>query len=143
MANSEAMRAEFLAVNTDISPSAKTQQSLDQVFIEDLILEASIGVYKHELTQKQPVQINIIIDLSPLQTEASYAITNIVCYDQICRGVKAILDSGHIDLVETLAENIASLCLNFQRVLCVDVRVSKPRAIQETTHVGVRIVRVK
>ncbi len=143
MTNNDIRLATFRRGGAEITPLAETQQSMDQVFIEDLTLEASIGVYQHELTKKQPVQINIVMDLSPLERGASYNIGNIVCYDQTCQGVKAILDNGHIGLVEDMAEKIAAYCLEHIRVLRVDVRVSKPRAIKQTTHVGVRIVRVK
>ncbi len=115
--------------------------ALDRVFIHDLVLDASIGIYQSELLRLQPVNISIDMDLDPIGATAPHHRDNIVCYDRITQGVKAIIDEGHIGLVEMLAERIAAFCLEQSRVAHVSVAVSKPEAIAEARSVGVFIVR--
>ncbi len=133
----------------DIFPTSRqlatsaAQVVWDRVFIHDLVLDASIGIYQNELSRLQPVNISIDMDLDPIGAIASHHRDNIVCYDRITQGVKAIIDEGHIGLVEMLAERIAAFCLEQSRVAHVSVAVSKPEAIAEAGSVGVFIVRYR
>ena len=55
--------------------------------------------------------------------------------------VKDLLSRGHVQLVETLAEDIAAMCLADTRVLEVTVEIEKPEAIEEARAVGVALTR--
>jgi dihydroneopterin aldolase len=70
-------------------------------------------------------------------------IDNVVCYEKIANAIKTIVNSGHVHLVETLAENIAEMNLQDPRVSCVRVRVEKLEAIENTTSVGIEIERYR
>lgn len=109
------------------------------VFVRDLVLGASIGVYKHEKRTAQPVRINIdlAVDESPVDDD----VRNVVDYQKVIDGVAAILDAGHINLVETLAERIAEMCLADRRVASTRVRVEKLNVAPEAAAVGVEIER--
>lgn len=124
-------------------PADNLSMETDQIFVEDLVLQARIGVYEHEIGTHQPVVINIELSLSPVATGQEYGLNNIVCYDQICQGIKAIVDRGHIGLIETLAEEIAALCLTPLRAQKVMVKISKPKAIQQAAAAGICITRLK
>ncbi len=116
---------------------------MDQIFVEDLVVQSLIGIYEHELENTQPIKINIELSLTPLSGHGKYKLNDIVCYDQICKGIIAIIDRGHIDFIETLAEEIAALCLRFNRAQKVMVKISKPKAIKQADAAGVRILRIK
>lgn len=113
----------------------------DRVFIHDLVVDASIGLYDDEMLQTQPVQLSIDMDLLPLQEQATKE--TIVCYDTLSSQIEAMIAEGHIDLVETLAERIAELCLARSRVFRVTVSVAKPEAVKTAAAVGARITRSK
>jgi len=68
---------------------------------------------------------------------------DVVCYDRMTQGVRAIIAEGHIKLVETLAERVADLVLSHPMVLSVFVRIVKPNAIAEAEAAGVEIIRTK
>ncbi|MEM9619224.1 MAG: dihydroneopterin aldolase, partial [Pseudomonadota bacterium] len=68
---------------------------------------------------------------------------DVVCYDKLTEGVRAIISEGHIKLVETLAERVADLALSHPMVLGVMVRIVKPNAIAEADAAGVEIFRAK
>jgi dihydroneopterin aldolase len=124
-------------------PGSNTLVEPDQIFINDLVLDASIGVYDFELTITQPVKFNIVLDIDQISPDEAHEKKNIVCYDTICQGIKAIVDEGHVGLVETLAERVADLCLQSRRARKVIVSVAKPNAIASAAGVGIRIVRTK
>ena len=116
---------------------------LDQILIEGLVLDAYIGVFDFEQGKTQPVRFDILVDIQPLTKEASHETHNVVRYDHIIADVKSILSSGHVDLVETLAEQVAKACLSYERASQVSVTVAKLEAIDEAKAVGVRITRRK
>lgn len=113
----------------------------DQVIIEDLILDAFIGVFDHEYTAKQALRFDITVDVAPLTSADDHDVNNIVRYDHIIADIQALLARGHVDLVETLAEDIAALCLAYVRAEQVTVTVAKLEAFEEAGAVGVRITR--
>ena len=62
-------------------------------------------------------------------------------YDLITDGIRLLIGSGHVALVETLAERIATMVLNHPRVTKVVVRVQKLETGSGT--VGVEIERTR
>ena len=112
-----------------------------QVFIRDLILPCNIGVHRHELTAPQRVRINLDLTVRDGDIPINDSLRNVVCYGEVVTGVRAIVDAGHINLVETLAERLAGFCLTDSRVECVRVRVEKLDVFPDVASVGTEIVR--
>ncbi|MFQ5535378.1 MAG: dihydroneopterin aldolase [Sphingomonadales bacterium] len=120
---------------------ADADRAIRHVFVRDLELPAHIGVYEHEKGAVQLVRINV--DLSVLESSGPLddSLQNAVCYEQIVDKIRVILQQGHINLAETLAERIADAALEDKRVVSVQVRVEKPDAVREAASVGVEIER--
>lgn len=114
---------------------------LDQILLEGLVLPAFIGVFEHEYGASQSVRFDVTVDILPLGSEGDHQTHNILRYDHIVADIKEILAKGHIDLVETLAEDVAKACLSYDRAQQVCVTVAKPAAFEEADAVGVRITR--
>ena len=68
-------------------------------------------------------------------------INNVICYEELAKGVEKIVDQGHVNLVETLAEIIATMCLSDVRVRSALVRVEKLDILEGAESVGVEIER--
>lgn len=112
----------------------------DRVFVHDLVLDVEIGVYTHEKGVTQRVRFSVDVDLIP--TDAlNDDIREAFDYDTIIKGIKAIIARGHINLVETLADEIATLCLAHPRAQSARVMIEK--LDKEPGAVGVEIVRAK
>ncbi|MCC3859728.1 dihydroneopterin aldolase [Pseudemcibacter aquimaris] len=122
---------------------ADATQSLRHVFVRDLMLDSSIGIYDHEKQAEQKIRVNIDLSVTEDSTPLNDDYDNVVCYEKVVNGIKNIVSSGHVELVETLAENIADMNLIDPRVVAVRVRVEKLEAIEHTTSVGVEIERRK
>jgi len=123
------------------APMADGAQKLYHVFVRDLVLSCLIGIHAHEKTTPQRVQLNI--DLSVAEPEGRFddRYETIVDYEKIANAIKALLARGHVDLVETLAEDIAEVCLEDLRVASARVRVEKIDVMPEAGSVGVEIER--
>ncbi len=113
----------------------------DKIIIQDFTVEASIGVFEHEKLSRQPVIISLKLDIEPLESTDNHRLDNVVRYDLICENITTLVQSAHIDLVETLAEQIAHICLSYERCSGVEVSVVKPSAINNASGVGVEIYR--
>ncbi|HEY9081455.1 dihydroneopterin aldolase [Magnetovibrio sp.] len=121
---------------------ADARVGIRHVFVRDLVLMSSIGVHDFEHDAKQRVRLNL--DLAVFEGDiASVAdnIDNVVCYEQITTAVRAVCDRGHTKLVETLAEEIATVCLVSPQVRSVRVRVEKLDVFEDASSVGVEIER--
>ncbi|WP_245593498.1 dihydroneopterin aldolase [Azospirillum halopraeferens] len=112
-----------------------------RIRVKDLVLMCSIGVYAHEKTKRQRVRINLEMTVQESVTPLDDDIANVVSYDTIIDSIRSLVESGHINLVETLADAIADICLADRRVEAVRLSVEKLDVFRETDGVGVEIER--
>ncbi len=120
---------------------AEASQPARRVFVRDLLLDALIGIYPEERTKPQKLLVNLELWVTETPGEPPRSYAEVVCYEQLVKRTKTLLAEGHVDLVETLAERLAAICLEDTRVLRTRVRVEKPEAIPEAAGVGVEIER--
>ena len=113
------------------------------IFVRNLALDAFIGVYDEEQGVSQPILIDLEVEVMEPAAPEGDRLEDVMCYNRLTTGVKDIIAGGHIKLVETLAERIASLVLAHPMALSVRVRVEKPNAIAEAAAAGIEIVRYK
>lgn len=114
-----------------------------KVFVRGLTLDASIGAYEREKLKVQPLRFDLEIDVVEPSDPTGDRLEDVVCYNRLTQGIKAIIAEGHIKLIETLAERVADLAMSHPMVLGVSVRIEKPRAIAEAEAAGVEISRQK
>lgn len=122
-------------------PMPAAEQTFDRVFVHDLVLDVEIGVYTHEKGVTQRVRFSVDVDLLPAAQSLDDDIGRAFDYDTIIKGIKKIIAQGHINLVETLAEEVARHCLAHPRAARVKVKIEK--LDKEPGAVGVEIVRAK
>ena len=116
-------------------------RKIRHVFIRDMVIDCSIGIYTHEKEHEQRVRINLDLAVGEGDHLINDDIRNVISYEDMAKGVEAIIAAGHINLVETLAENIAEMCLQDKRVFSARVRVEKLDIIANAESVGVEIER--
>ena len=117
------------------------ERRLYHILVRDLLLKCSIGIHQHERLAPQRVRINVDMTVDECDGDPGDDIAQVVSYEDVITGVKRLLAAGHINLVETLAENIAQLCLADRRVDTVRIRVEKLDVYAEAASVGVEIER--
>lgn len=123
------------------SSGTSTDAPYDRVFVHDLVLDAEIGVYSHEKGVTQRARFSVDIEVAPSGEAVEDQISRVLDYDMIISTIKGILAEGHINLVETLADEIATRCLAHPRSALVRVKIEK--LDKEPGAVGVEIVRRK
>ena len=111
----------------------------DRIFIRDLILDCHIGVYAEEQGITQKVGFSIEAAVAPDVASRHDQIAEVPSYDNLIEAVHATLAEGHINLVETMAEQIARHVLDDKRIVWVRIRIDKLE--RGPGAVGVEIVR--
>lgn len=120
--------------------AAQNAVPLYRVFVRDLVLEASIGVYDHERDARQRVRINVEMDVQAGVVRLEDDLRNVVCYDEVIQAVETLAAGPHIQLAETMAERILGLCLAVERVRMARVTVAKLDVYENAGAVGVTMV---
>ena len=113
----------------------------DLIFLNDFIIQASIGVYKHEKEIRQPLRINIIAKVKNPKNINDDNLQSVVCYNQISKKIKKIIKSGHTILLEKLAEKIFQECFKNKRIETMKIRLEKLDAIQGAESAGIEVER--
>ena len=97
------------------------------------------GVLAHERRDGQVFLSDLVLRLDTRDAARSDDLRDTVDYGSLVARVKQAMESDPIDLIETLAERIADICLEDRRVRSVEVTVHKPHAPIETTFADVAL----
>ena len=137
MTISQVGRAQLLRV-------ADARVAIRHVFVRNLILNCSIGIHQHERAASQRIRVNIDLAVSEGETKGRLddELSNVVCYEDLTKGLRALASREHVNLVETLAEDVASMGLSDDRVCSARVRIEKLDIFDDAESVGVEIERL-
>ena len=100
----------------------------DRVVLTGLRAVGHHGVYAEEREQGQPFVVDLVLELDTTAAAASDDVADNVHYGDLAARVIAAVEGDPVNLIETLAQRIADLCLAEQRVDAVEVTVHKPEA---------------
>ncbi len=110
----------------------------DRISLRDHIALADVGAFQVERGQEQRLRFNVVVELLPHE-EAGDDVDRILSYDRIAEAIAAELAAERLNLLETLAERIATRLLAEPQPARVFLRIEKldrgPGAL------GVEIVR--
>ena len=120
---------------------ADAAKEVRHVFIRDLILTCLIGVHKHEQKKPQRIRVNLDLAVTEQSVISTDRLADVVCYEDVADGIRSIVNNGHVNLVETLAEKIASKCLEDRRIKVTRVRIEKLDVFKDAASAGVEIER--
>ena len=113
----------------------------DRIEIKDLLLRGIIGINDWERENKQDILINIVMTADLLKAGETDNIDDCVNYKTVTKKVIKHIELNDPYTVETLAADIAKICLNEPGVVRARVRVEKPGALRFAKSVGVEIER--
>ncbi len=86
------------------------------------------GVYEHERREGQEFVVDVEMGLDTRQAAVGDDLTATVHYGDLAERLHAAIASGPVNLIETLAQRLADICLAEPPVHWVDVTVHKPQA---------------
>ena len=117
---------------------------MDKIIIRDLKAECIVGVNPGERVRRQPVLINLVLSGDLRAAARSDDLRKTVDYSRLADRVLEFVRASDFLLIETLAERIAGLCLQLDRVKAVTVTVDKPQALKgRARSAAVEIIRRK
>ena len=120
------------------------QRSFIRIVLRDVETEAQIGLHPWEQHPERPTRLLVNIEMfahtdgAPTETAAT-----IIDYDSIHAAIKTWPARPHTGLLETLAEELVSLCLANARVEACRVSVMKPDIFNNAAAAGVELYRVR
>lgn len=117
-----------------------TKQNQTHILIRDFVVSARIGIYQHEHEVLQRVCVSIDVMLA--QWEVVHDdIADTMSYEGLVNAIRN-LQTRHFELVETMAEHLATIALADDRAAAVTVTVEKIEVYPEG-RVGTKITRYR
>ncbi len=113
------------------------------LFFRDLVFDLSIGVYPHERGATRRVAINLELVLARSRRGHDDDIANVLDYDKVHDAIRGFVTGRHINLLETLVDGVAEICLGFAQVRAVRASAEKLDLYEDCAGVGCEVVRVK
>ena len=115
-----------------------------RIFLRNYVVDANIGIHAHEKNGAQRVALNVdvFVPLS-LSTPRHDRIHEVIDYDFIRLAIKHRIEQGHINLQETLVDDVARALLAHPAVRAVRVSSEKPDVYDDVDAVGIEIVHFK
>lgn len=118
--------AHGVAAGAAATDAAAASEALTRVFVRDLVLDGQIGVYDSEHGRQQRIRFNVDLRVRlPSGAMRADQLGQVLSYEDIVNGIKALLAEGHVKLVETLAERIADQVMADPRVALARIAVEK------------------
>lgn len=115
----------------------------DTVIIEGLEAKAIIGIYDWEREIKQLVRLDIEMAWDIAKPAASDCIDDTINYKAVAKRLTSFIEASSYGLIETMAEQCASIIMQEFSVPWVRLKISKPGAVRGSENVAIRIERGK
>ena len=112
----------------------------DQILISRLELSTRIGATDVERNQPQRVLASIVLETTRGFNQLGDRLSLTVDYDAVAQAVKTLATAGERTLIETLADEIATLLLGRFAITAVEVELRK-FFLPDAEFTGVRIRR--
>ena len=114
---------------------------MDTVFILGLRATSVIGCYDWERDIRQTLVIDLELKADFARAAETDALTDALDYAAISKRVIAVCDESRFQLLEALAEHLATLLLTEFSIAGLQMTVTKPGAVEAADGVGVVIER--
>ena len=97
------------------------------------------GVFDHERRDGQVFRVDLVLGLDTTAAAVSDDLADTVDYGGLVGRVCAAVETDPVDLIETLAQRIAEVCLTDERVQWTEVTLHKPHAPIDATFTDVAL----
>lgn len=105
------------------------------ISIKKLRVDTIIGIYPHELKQKQPLIFDVDMQCSIDKVAETDRITDALDYAAVAQRIETMVESNDKKLLEGLIKNIAeALIEEFRLIEHLSITVRKPQAIANAAY---------
>lgn len=105
----------------------------DELAVHGIECYGHHGVFEFERREGQVFVVDLVLGVDTAPAAASDDLRDTVDYGSLVASVKAAVEKDPVDLIETLAQRIADVCLLGDRVEWARVTVHKPDAPIDAT----------
>jgi 7,8-dihydroneopterin aldolase/epimerase/oxygenase len=113
---------------------------MDFIFIEEMRVDAHVGIYAREKAAPQILDISLTFGV-PDAAARDDDIAQTIDYAVVITRIRAELAERQFNLLETLGEYVIGLMLNEFRAPCVKISIAKMGVAKGVKRVGVQIER--
>ena len=100
----------------------------DRIALRGVRAHAHHGVYAFERERGQVFLCDAVLELDTTGAAAGDDLHRTVNYAELSQRLHGVLSSEPVDLLETLAQRLADVCLAYEMVDAVEITVHKPDA---------------
>ncbi len=116
---------------------------MDKVFIKGLSIQTTIGFFDWEKEIKQTLVIDVAMGWNTANAAINDELAKTLDYADISVAIERFANDNPVDLIETLAERMASFLMNQYSIPWLKLSIGKPGAVHNAQTVGVEIERGK
>ncbi|HQR21160.1 MAG TPA: dihydroneopterin aldolase [Burkholderiaceae bacterium] len=115
-----------------------------RLFLRNYVIDANIGIhaFEKEGAQRLALNVDVFVPLA-LSTPRHDRLHEVIDYDFIRLTIRHRIDQGHVNLQETLVDDIARTLLAHPAVRAVRVASEKPDVYPDVDAVGVEVLHFK
>lgn len=114
---------------------------MDIVYIHDLRIETTIGVFDWERRIRQTLVIDLDLGNDNRKAASRDDLADTIDYGAVAGRVRTFVEASEFQLVETLAERIAEILLGEFALPWLRLKITKQGAVRGVRDVGVIIER--
>ncbi len=113
----------------------------DRIYLQSLRVACIIGTRPEERRGSQEITIDVCLHVDLEEPGRSDRLEDTVDYSRLAGEITAMAESSSFQLLERLADEVATLALAHPKVERVEVKVSKPQALPRGRAAVVEILR--
>lgn len=101
---------------------------MDTITLTGLRARGRHGVYGFERAQGQEFVVDVVLELALSAAVTSDDVGDTVHYGELAARLVEVVGGEPVNLIETLADRLARVCLAYRQVTAATVTVHKPQA---------------
>jgi dihydroneopterin aldolase len=111
-----------------------------RIFVRNYVVDANIGIHEHERRGAQRLALNVDLFVAlAMSTPRHDRLHEVVDYDFVRHTIRHRIEQGHINLQETLIDDLARALLAHPAVRAVRVASEKPDVYDDVEAVGIEV----
>lgn len=114
---------------------------MDKIIIQGLQVNSLIGVYDWEREAKQPIIVDITMQLDLSRAADSDDVADTIDYAQAAQKLADVADKSEFQLLEALAGHMIQAMFDAYPVLHITLRLTKPNILDNAQQVAVELSR--
>jgi len=115
-----------------------------RIFLRNYIVDANIGIHEHEKRGAQRLALNVDLYVAlSMSTPRHDKLHEVVDYDFVRLTIQHRIGQGHINLQETLIDELARAMLAHPAVRAVRISSEKPDVYADVDAVGIEVFHFK